>query len=243
MLVSEFLEHSAELYPEKTALIHQNKRLSFVEIDNRANSFANALIDSGFQKQDRALIYLDNSVESIVSLFGILKAGGIFVIVNPQVKSRKLEYILSDCQSAVLVTDSQHLKQIIEPISHLTCLRWIIVTDYERAYVQRGSNAALRVLSYNRIVEECSFSRPVQRCIDIDLAGLIYTSGSSGDPKGVMLTHRNIDSASDSIITYLENTASDIIINTLPLSFDYGLYQVLMSFKFGGTLVLEKGFI
>jgi acyl-CoA synthetase (AMP-forming)/AMP-acid ligase II len=78
--------------------------------------------------------------------------------------------------------------------------------------------------------------------IDLDLAALIYTSGSTGDPKGVMLTHLNMVSAATSITTYLENQEDDIIINLLPLSFDYGLYQVLMAFKFGGTIVLEKSF-
>ena len=71
---------------------------------------------------------------------------------------------------------------------------------------------------------------------------LIYTSGSTGRPKGVMMTHRNIDAAATSITTYLENTPDDIILNVLPLAFDYGLYQLLMAVKLGATLVLEKSF-
>jgi long-chain acyl-CoA synthetase len=63
------------------------------------------------------------------------------------------------------------------------------------------------------------------------LAALIYTSGSTGNPKGVVLTHLNIVSAAASITTYLENTADDIILNVLPLSFDYGLYQIFIGFK------------
>src|SRR4029450_6867141 len=83
---------------------------------------------------------------------------------------------------------------------------------------------------------------PGSRRIDIDLAALIYTSGSTGRPKGVMLTHLNMVSAATSITTYLENRPDDIILSALPLSFDYGLYQVLMAFKFGGTVVLERSF-
>jgi long-chain acyl-CoA synthetase len=78
--------------------------------------------------------------------------------------------------------------------------------------------------------------------IDMDLAALVYTSGSTGKPKGVMLTHLNMVSAATSITTYLENTPDDIILNVLPLSFDYGLYQVIMAFKVGCTLVLERSF-
>jgi acyl-CoA synthetase (AMP-forming)/AMP-acid ligase II len=78
--------------------------------------------------------------------------------------------------------------------------------------------------------------------IDQDLAAIIYTSGSTGDPKGVVLTHLNMVSASRSIATYLEMAASDVIFCALPLAFDYGLYQVLLAFRAGATVVLEKSF-
>jgi long-chain acyl-CoA synthetase len=78
--------------------------------------------------------------------------------------------------------------------------------------------------------------------INLDLACLIYTSGSTGEPKGVMSDHSNVDFVSASITQYLENTETDIIVNVLPLSFDYGLYQLLMTFRIGGTLVLEESF-
>src|SRR5262249_61584321 len=78
--------------------------------------------------------------------------------------------------------------------------------------------------------------------IDLDLAMLIYTSGSTGFPKGVMMTHQNVVAAATSITTYLANTSDDVILNVLPISFDYGLYQVLMAVKLGATLVLEQSF-
>ncbi|HJT96799.1 MAG TPA: AMP-binding protein, partial [Rhodanobacteraceae bacterium] len=80
------------------------------------------------------------------------------------------------------------------------------------------------------------------RGIDIDLAMLVYTSGSTGQPKGVMMTHRNIEFAATSITTYLEARADDVVLSVLPLSFDYGLYQLLMAVMKGATLVLEKSF-
>jgi acyl-CoA synthetase (AMP-forming)/AMP-acid ligase II len=78
--------------------------------------------------------------------------------------------------------------------------------------------------------------------VDVDLAALIYTSGSTGDPKGVAVSHLNVVSAATSITQYLRNVEDDVIINVLPMSFDYGLYQLLMSVKLGATLVLEKSF-
>ena len=78
--------------------------------------------------------------------------------------------------------------------------------------------------------------------IACDLAMLVYTSGSTGFPKGVMMTHANVVAAATSITTYLENTPDDIILNVLPISFDYGLYQILMAARVGATLVLQKSF-
>ena len=243
MLLNEFLEKSAELYPDKVSLICQEQRLTYIEIDSAANSLGNALIDEGFQKQDRAIVYLDNSIESVISLFGILKAGGIFVMVNPQVKARKLEHILADCQARVLITDARHLPQISEVMPDSSFLERLIITDYEKADRTTEIITGSRLLSWKTMIEKVPSNRITSCCNDIDLASLIYTSGSSGSPKGVMLTHLNMVSAANSIIQYLENNNGDIIINTLPLSFDYGLYQILMAFKFGGTVVLEKAFV
>lgn len=243
MLLNEFLEKNAELYPHKVALIFGDTRLTFREIDNAANSLANVLVEEAFQKQDRVIIYLNNSVESVISLFGILKAGGIFIIVDPQVKEKKFEYILRDCQARVLITDTEHLVQITAILLNLPNLELIIVTDYPKNHSISILTLKTRLLSYIEILEKYPSTRRISRCIDIDLASLIYTSGSSGKPKGVMLTHHNMASAATSIIQYLGNTSDDIIINTLPLAFDYGLYQILMAFKFGGTVVQEKTFV
>jgi len=84
---------------------------------------------------------------------------------------------------------------------------------------------------------------PGPHCLDIDLAALIYTSGTTGTPKGVMCTHHNVIAAARSVIQYLDNRPDDIILDALPLSFGYGLYQVIMAALFGGTVVLEPSFV
>src|SRR5207253_723401 len=84
--------------------------------------------------------------------------------------------------------------------------------------------------------------KPIDAGIDLDLAMIVYTSGSTGFPKGVMMTHQNVVAAATSITTYLESAPEDIVLSVLPLAFDYGLYQALMCVKVGATLVLEKGF-
>ena len=100
----------------------------------------------------------------------------------------------------------------------------------------------VKCLSFQSVSDIFPATRPARENIDLDLACLIYTSGTTGEPKGVMCDHGNVVFAAGSIIEYLGNVESDVVINILPLSFDYGLYQLLMTFKFGGTLVLERSF-
>ena len=94
MLVNEFLENSTRFNPGKVALICQNKRFAYNEINTMANQLSNAFIDFGVKAKDRVAVYLDNSLETVVSIFGTLKAGGVFIVINPQVKEKKLEYVL-----------------------------------------------------------------------------------------------------------------------------------------------------
>ena len=245
MLVNEFLENSAKINSDKIALICQNKRFSYTEINITANKLGNAFISFGLEKGDRVAIYLDNSAESVVSIFGTLKAGGVFTVINSQVKEKKLKYIINDSQVKVLITDSKHLQGMPEIFNNCSSLKKVLIIDFERAN-QRNPQFAIsntNIFSFYETIEKQSTTCPHKSCIDIDLCSLIYTSGSTGNPKGVMLTHLNMVTSANSIIEYLENKSDDIIINCLPLAFDYGLYQVLMAFKFGGTVVLEKSFL
>ncbi len=235
MLVHHLLEKSAERSPHKEALICNEKRFTFSALENFANLLGNALIVAGLQKLDRVAIYLENSVESVISIFGILKAGGIFLIINPQVKARKLQYILNDCQVKFLITDAL----LFQEADYCSSLDLILLTKEKPDLPEKS----LKIFSFWDFIKQSQNNCPSNQSLDTDLCSLIYTSGSTGNPKGVMLTHLNMVSAANSIIQYLENTTEDIIINFLPLSFDYGLYNLLMPFYFGGTVLLQKSFI
>lgn len=243
-LVNHFLEHSARRLPEKVALICGEERWTYSEIDQKANRIAWFLKQQGIERQDRVAILLDNSVESVISLFGILKADAIFLMLSPTLKSQKLTYILNNCQAKALITHTNKLDVVSGIDGSVPSLKFIIFNGDQDKIISSKFCNPIYWEEINRLSspDPGNPTGPTNSNIDLDLATIIYTSGSTGEPKGVMLTHLNIVSAATSITTYLENREDDILIDMLPLSFDYGLYQVLMAFKFGGTVVLEKSF-
>lgn len=236
MLVHEFLEQSADRLPDKVALVCDGQRLTYAEVEAQANRLANALRAQGVQRGDRVALYLPNCLELAIGIFAALKAGCAFVPINHTTKFDKCAYILNNCQARVLITNGRQALLARQLAEVLPLLKTIILAS------PIGEAEAGDFLSYNAIQADYGEQRPAKVNIDLDLACLIYTSGSTGDPKGVMSDHSNVVFAASSIIEYLGNVENDITIALLPLSFDYGLYQLLMTFKFGGTLILEKGF-
>lgn len=232
LLVQHFLEHSAARFPDKVALVCDGQRLTYAQLDGMANRLAQALQANGVGRGDRVALFLPNSVETAVGIFAVLKAGGVFVVVNHSTKADKLHYILNNCRVSAVITSPRYAAMASTGVPSLRC---VVVTGEETA-------VSIPTLSWHTIQQTYTPQPPPCHNIDQDLACLIYTSGSTGDPKGVMSAHSNVVFAATSIISYLQNSPQDIVINVLPLSFDYGLYQLLMTFCFGGTLVLEQSF-
>ncbi|HSJ52867.1 MAG TPA: AMP-binding protein, partial [Anaerolineae bacterium] len=234
--MQHFLEESTKRSPWKVGLICDGQRLTYGELENRSNRLAHALRDRGLQRGERVVFYLPNSVELVVGIFAALKAGGVSVAIRYTTKLPKLAYILNNCQASALVTCRQQLPGAQRLAREVPSLKTVVV-----ASLSPDQERAEGFLSFERIQEDYPAHLPPTVNIDLDLAFLIYSS-TSAEPKGVMSDHSNVVFASGSIIKFLQNVPSDIVINVLPLSFDYGLYQLLMVIRFGGTLVLEKGF-
>lgn len=244
MLLQSFLENSAREYPDKIALIVGKERYTYQELELQSNRLAQALLQRGLQRGDRVAIHLDNSLEATVAIFAVLKAGGVFVMVNPTTKIDKLTYVLNNCRATALIIPDKKQNLILEHAALLPHLKTVIATGSSCDQPESTEWQLLRFESWDQLQNDYAdqLTPPAIKTISIDLAALVYTSGSTGNPKGVMLTHLNMTSAARSITTYLMNESSDIILNVLPLSFDYGLYQLLMAFRVGATLVLEKSF-
>ncbi|WP_287098515.1 class I adenylate-forming enzyme family protein [Mesorhizobium sp.] len=238
-LLHDYLTHAASRVCDKVALVCGGQRVTYGELEARSNAIAQHLTAAGVARGDRVMIFADNTVETVVAFWAVLKANAVVCIVNPLTKSDKLDYLLNDCRPTALITD-RHLHSIFsEPARNCPSLRRVIVSgpiiDTELA----GLPHAVR---WDSVVAADGSVPPARRCIDIDLAAIIYTSGSTGEPKGVMLTHRNMTAACTSIASYLKLCEDEVILNVLPLAFDYGLYQMIMAFRTGARLVLERSF-
>ena len=220
MLVHEFLERSVDQYRDKVALVCGNSRLTYAEIESKANRLANAIMDHGFKRGMRAILFFANSTELVVAIFAILKAGGVFIVVHPSTKFEKLEFIIKNCEASALFTDASQVNLSRSLLGSISSLHFTILVNAPRV-----DSTMPDLLVLPQLLNQYPDDRPRHVNIDLDLACLIYTSGSTGEPKGVMSDHSNVDFATNSIIQYLENTPDDVVINTLPLSFDYGLYQ------------------
>lgn len=236
MRFEQFLIRNAAAHGAKTALVTDRKRLNYEELNDLSSRLAAALAASGVNANDRVLIFMDNCWEAAVAILAILKAGATFSPINASTKADKLAYIIADCEAAAILTQAK-LMPIVAEAQALSSAKPLFVASTAAPGGRTPEGAAS--------FDECLTAEPMRVLhggIDVDLAMLIYTSGSTGRPKGVMMTHRNIDAASESITTYLRNTPDDVILNVLPLAFDYGLYQLLMAIRLGATLVLEKSF-
>jgi long-chain acyl-CoA synthetase len=245
-LVHDWLSRSARRFPEKTALICGKESWTYKTLDQHTNHLAHALGSAGVQRHDRVVVLLDNSAETVISLYGILKAGGAFIILAGSIKGAKLRYILKNSGANMLITHTSKAKVVKDALSDESVDCRVIWVGSKEQIPEKYSSSLTWEQIFSNVTEEIPFSMKdgtLPRCIDIDLATLIYTSGSTGEPKGVMSTHHNMVSAARSIIQYIGNVEEDIILDVLPLSFDYGLYQVIMAFMFGGTVVLEKSFL
>lgn len=243
-LVSEFLTYSAERYPDKVALVHLERRLTYGEIESMANRLAFALIKHRIGCGDRVAIFMDNAIEAVISIFAALKAGAAFMVISHTTKAKKLEYILNNSMAKILLCQSSRLdvvRDIDSPYLEIVIVTSSDISDHASCIMHQIPNVTL--LHYEEVINSYMNDTVRSRCIDLDLAAIIYTSGSTGYPKGVMLSHLNMVSAAHSITTFLKNNENDVIVNVLPLSFDYGLYQILMGFLIGGRIILEKSFI
>lgn len=235
MRVEQFLRDSARRFAQKSAVVAGARRWTYAELDEASDRLAGALARRGIARGDRVVIFMENCAEAVVGIFAVLKAGAVFSPIHPTTKADRLAYVVNNCRAAAILTQERLLPVASAARAQALSVILTVVAGETAAAGPHG------IVPLAEALAEAG-SPPASPGISPDLAMLIYTSGSTGFPKGVMMTHDNVVAAATSITTYLANTSDDIILSVLPISFDYGLYQVLMAARMGATLVLEKNF-
>ncbi|MDY0041584.1 MAG: AMP-binding protein [Desulforhabdus sp.] len=224
-LIQEFLERAAAAWPEKTAVVHDDERLSYGELRRRAGCIGQWLLDSGLEKGDRVALLTDQPDAYIASYFGILAAGGIVVGLNTQTSERALLSVLSDCQASLVLSHERYGKytEVVVEVSSVGRM----VVDIPSLWKVGCSDEQLAVLELD----------------PEDIGQIIYTSGTTGTPKGVMLRHRNLVANTLSTVSYLGLTERDSVMAILPFFYSYGNSVLLSHICVGGTLVVNQSFL
>lgn len=239
-LLHHFLSGTAARTPRHPALVAGEAGVGFAELDRLSDAVARALQSAGVVRGDRVAVMLENSIEYVAALFGALKAGAVYVPVNPSTKADKLAYILTDAGVRVLVAPAALARQVLPALGeapHLAATLWVGPAVPAGA---QGLCWADVTAGPHRAPADPGLIDP--GLIDQDLAAILYTSGTTGRPKGVMLSHASLVSTTRSIASYLANTPDDVVFCLLPLTFGYGLSQVLTGARVGFTVVLERSF-
>ena len=239
-LLHQLIVRSAARDGDAPALAAEGKTWSYTELVRGVERFAFALCELGLARAERVAVYLDKRIEFVVSVFGAAAAGGVFVPVNPQLKSEQVAYILADCNVRILVTSRDRLAGLSAALAQCPDLRCVILVDGPDLEAPASLTPTLEVVDWHALVAAPTTTQRARphRVIDTDMAAILYTSGSTGKPKGVVLSHRNMVSGAKSVASYLENRPGDRLLAVLPLSFDAGLSQLTTAFASGATTVL-----
>lgn len=232
-LLPELISCAAERDADAPALTYGKATLNYGELQESISCFASGLMSLGLARGERVAIYLEKRFETVIASFGAPAAGGVFVPLNPLLKSEQVGYIMRDCNVRVLITSPERLTLLQETLPACHDLRHVVVLDSPNPLSALGG---LNVLSWSTLLNVPS--APGHRVIDTDVVGILYTSGSTGKPKGVVLSHRNMVAGAKSVASYLENHAGDTLLAALPLSFDAGFSQLTTAFHVGARVVL-----
>lgn len=244
--VHDFLRKSAARFPGNTAIIFKGRRITYRELDEASDAIAAGLVANGFAKGDRAVIYMANTPQSVITFYGILKAGGIVIATNPLYSERELEHQLADCGAEtvfVMTLFYDQLKRVQK--SGRTAVKRIIVTN-----IKEYLPSHLRLL-FGLLKEKKEGHHAVLEPGDVwfqdflaagrqapparvevgpdDIALLQYTGGTTGIAKGAIALHRNLASNTVMVRSWLADLreGEEIIVGAIPFFHSYGMVTVL----------------
>jgi len=223
--IANLLVHSTQVSTNGTVVADRSREIGAEELASSAKAIAGQLENLGIVPGDRVAIIVDKQVEVIVALFGCFLADAVLVPVNPQLKPRQIQHILSDSGARIIIGAAKRTT-VLERLEPELALPATITASFELQPASANSRLA-------------EWHPPAPGFENKPLATLFYTSGSTGLPKAVACTHDNILSGAESVSTYLENSASDVILAILPLSFDAGFSQLTTGLLSGARIILQ----
>ncbi len=233
-LISDGIDHHADVRPDHPAVRCGDRALSYRELQKATNQLANTLVAADVAVGDRVGLYLHKSIETVVSAYGIMKAGAAFVPIDPQIPTDRLRAIMNDCDVSVVVTEDRKVDQLIE-LASLTPLRVLVGPDASEREDAEVSD--LSVISWTDVATQRENAPDLEIKPD-DLAYLMYTSGSTGVPKGMMHSHRTSLGFSSWGVDYCNLIPHDRVASHGPLHFDISIFDIFSTGLAGATAVL-----
>lgn len=237
VLLQDLVAQTARHHPDQPALAHAGQALSYAELDQRITRAARGMAALLPAPGERVAVYLHKMPETVIAMFATAAAGGVFIPVNPVLKAEQVRHILRDSGARVLVTSAGRLEALADILAECPALEHVLLVDAPAnaaSPAAAGSRPGMRPFAE---LLEGGDTQPWRR-IDADLAAIFYTSGSTGNPKGVMLSHRNLVAGGISVASYIGNHPQDRVLSVLPLSFDAGFSQLTTAFVSGACVVL-----
>jgi len=215
--IQELFEEQVYKTPDNTAVVYEDKQLTYRELNERSNQLARVLRSKGVAADSIVGIMAERSLEMIVGIMGILKAGGAYLPIDPDYPKDRIEYMLKDSRAGILFTQ-KHLRD-------KTAFKGeVIVLDDEQVYA--GDRGNLEIVNTS-----------------CDTAYVIYTSGSTGRPKGVMVEHKALSNFIGTICDRFDNNfgESDKCLSLTGISFDVSVGEIFLPVTKGCSLVLYSG--
>lgn len=229
--LAELLSLSSQKYPHRTAIVFGQKKISYKTLDELTSQIARGLIDLGIKKQDKVALFLDNCPEFIISYFAILKAGCVVVPINYMFKIEEAKFILQDSEAISLVTSRIYVDMAVELRLRVDTLKYIITTTKTRD----------DVFYFNGIRKFDTQTLSRISSDPADLAVILYTSGTTGYPKGAMLSHYNLISNAMDSASGIKATHKDTLICILPLFHSFAATVCMnLPILIGAKIVIMK---
>lgn len=230
-ILQQLLQKSAARFPEKLAVWARERSVTYRELEERSNQLAHLLQQRGVRKGDRIGIYFPKCVESVIAMLGVLKAGGVYVPLDPQAPADRVGYIIGNCEIRVLITRSDKRKGLDQ--AALSALAFTVLVDDSPHSANGGG-----VIPWSLLSDYPSSHAPQVTLTETDLAYILYTSGSTGRPKGVMLTHQNALTFVEWCADKFQVTSEDRLSNHAPLHFDLSVFDVYNTLEAGASLYM-----